>query len=283
LAQITDTGGFPFWYSDAYEAIHRAEGCHGDRFAPNRLRRRCRAARDAARRLLAADINRHRAQPIREIHIAGSTRGTITMRVVVSPLGVVESATALDGPSEFFAQAEKLERDRKFAPFQQHGAAVRATEQDFVMVLPLEQWGKRAPFPDVQNMATLRMTLARSMCLGPCPAYTVEIRGDGTVQFEGLAHVDAMGSHSDRISRDAAAELLAAFRRADFFSLQDEYAAMVADIPTFTVSIEFDGRKKSVRDHMGLSMGMPEAAADLEEAFDRLADTVRWLRGPAVR
>jgi len=28
---------------------------------------------------------------------------------------------------------------------------------------------------------------------------------------------------------------------------------------------------------------MPEAAADLEEAFDRLADTVRWLRGPAVR
>jgi len=229
------------------------------------------------------DIDQHRVQPIREIHTSGSTRGTVTVRVVVSTLGVVESATAVEGPQEFFAQAEKLESGRKFAPFQKDGAPVRATGEDYVMVLPLEQWGARAPFPDVQNMATLRMTLARSMCLGHCPAYTVEIRGDGAVQFEGLAHVDAMGKHSDRISRNAASELLAAFQRADFFSLKDEYVAAITDIPSFTVSIEFDGRKKSVLDHYGLSVGMPEAVADLEEAFDRLANTVRWLRGPAVR
>jgi len=229
------------------------------------------------------DINQHRVQPIREIHTAGSARGTVTVRVVISTLGVVESATAVDGPPEFFGQAEKLERGRKFAPFQKNGAPVRSTGEDYVMVLPPEQWGAHTQFPAVQNMATLRMTLARSMCLGPCPSYTVEIRGDGTVQFEGLAHVDAMGKHSDRISRDAVTELLAAFQRADFFSLKNEYAAAITDIPSFTVSIEFDGRKKSVLDHYGLSVGMPEAVADLEEAFDRLANTVRWLRGPAVR
>jgi len=229
------------------------------------------------------DINQHRVQPFREIHTASATRGNVTVRVVITPLGTVESAKAVDGPHEFFAEAEKLERARKFTPFQQNGAAVRATGQDSVMVLPMEQWGERTPFPAVQNMATLRMTLSRSMCLGPCPAYTVEIRGDGTVQFEGLAHVSAMGKHSDRISRDAVAELLGAFRRADFFSLKDKYDARINDIPTFTVSIEFDGRKKSVYDCYGLSVGMPEAVADLEEAFDRLADTGKWLRGPAAR
>jgi len=116
------------------------------------------------------------------------------------------------------------------------------------------------------------------MCLGACPAYTVEIRGDGTVQFEGQAHVRVMGKRSDRVSSDAVAELLAAFRRADFFSLKEQYAAAITDFPSFTVSIEVDGQRKSVRDYLGLSVGMPEAVADLEEAFDRLAGTDKWLR-----
>lgn len=228
------------------------------------------------------EMNQHRVPPLREIHTGGSTRGSITVRIVVSPLGVVESATAVDGPAELFAQAEKLERGRKFEPFQKNGAAVRAAGEDYVMILPLEQWGSHAPFPAVKNMATLRMTLTRSACFGSCPAYRLEIRGDGAVQFEGQAHVQALGIQKENISKEAVAELLAAFRRADFFSLQDRYATPITDIPTFTVSLEFDGLKKSVVDHYGLAAGMPEAVADLEEAFDRLAGTVKWLRGPAV-
>jgi hypothetical protein len=244
------------------------------------LASRSAAAQDATAPLAVSprEVNDHRIPPIREIHTAGSTRGTITLHVVISPLGIVETATAVDGPSEFFLEAEKLERDRKFAPFLKKGAAVRAAGQDYIMVLPLEQWGTHSPFPAVKNMATLRMTLTRSMCLGACPAYTVEIRGDGTVQFEGQAHVRVMGKRSDRVSSDAVAELLAAFRRADFFSLKEQYAAAITDFPSFTVSIEVDGQRKSVRDYLGLSVGMPEAVADLEEAFDRLAGTDKWLR-----
>jgi hypothetical protein len=225
-------------------------------------------------------MNDHLVRPFRDIHTAGAVRGDVTLHVVVSPAGVVESATAVKGPTEFFAAAETLERGRAFTPFLKDGKAVRAAGEDTISVWPLEQWGTRTPFPDVGNMATLRMTMTRSMCFGPCPAYTVAVRGDGAVEFEGQANVHAMGKRSGHISRDAVAEMLAAFRRADFFSLKDQYAGSITDMPSFTVSLEFDGRKKAVRDYLGLSVGMPEGVADLEEAFDRLAGTAKWLRAP---
>jgi hypothetical protein len=136
-------------------------------------------------------------------------------------------------------------------------------------------------FPDVKDMKTLRITLTRSMCFGPCPDYTVEVRGDGTVQFTGRRFVRVIGNQSGRISRDAVAELLAQFRRVDFFSLKDSYTARITDHPSYTVSIEFDGRKKSVRDYLGRSVGMPEGVTVLEEAIDRLAATDKWIRSPA--
>jgi hypothetical protein len=137
------------------------------------------------------------------------------------------------------------------------------------------------PFPDVKDMTTLRMTLTRSMCFGTCPDYTVEVRGDGAVEFTGRRFVFVVGNQHGRISPGAVTELLAEFRRADFFSLKDSYASMATDYPTYTVGIEFDGRKKSVRDYAGRSVGMPEAVTILEQAIDRLSGAGKWIRNPA--
>ena len=137
------------------------------------------------------------------------------------------------------------------------------------------------PFPDVKDMSTLRMTLTRSMCYGLCPAYTVEVSGDGAVQFTGRRYVRSLGSRRRHISPGAITKLLAEFRRADFFSLKDSYSSMDTDLPSYTGSMEFDGRKKSVRDYAGRPVGMPEAVTLLEQAIDRLAGAGKWIGSPA--
>jgi hypothetical protein len=130
-------------------------------------------------------------------------------------------------------------------------------------------------------MKTLRMTLTREGCLGSCSDYTVDVQGDGAVLFTGRFFVRRPGNHRSHISPGAVAELLAQFRRADFFSLRDSYDAGVLDFPQYTVSIEFDGHKKSVSDSVGPWAGMPDAVTDLEKAIDRLAATGQWVRRPA--
>jgi hypothetical protein len=84
-----------------------------------------------------------------------------------------------------------------------------------------------------------------------CPVYSVEVRGDGQVFFNGEENVPVLGPHRSRISREAVTSLFAAFREADFFSLKDEYVALVTDNRSCTTSIEFDGHKKSVKITLG--------------------------------
>jgi ankyrin repeat protein len=42
-------------------------------------------------------------------------------------------------------------------------------------------------------------------------------------------------------------------------------------------SIEFDGHKKSVTDHVGAGVGMPDVVTELEDKIDELAGTDKWL------
>jgi hypothetical protein len=155
------------------------------------------------------------------------------------------------------------------------GAGPAASELKTIVVPPLGFWGPHVPFPKIKNMKTLRITLTRSACFGRCPAYTVEVRGDGTVRFSGLGGVRAPGDHDGHISQEAVAELLAAFRRADFFSLSD-YLGLGRDASVYTVSIEFDGRKKS-EEHSGVPGLAPAVVTDLEDAIDRLAGAGKWI------
>ena len=58
--------------------------------------------------------------------------------------------------------------------------------------------------------------------------------------------------------------MLAAFRRADFFSLRDAYVGPITDSERYVVSIEFDGRKKTVDEYAGFWAGKPDALDALE-------------------
>ncbi|MGA9796003.1 MAG: DUF6438 domain-containing protein [Rhizomicrobium sp.] len=139
----------------------------------------------------------------------------------------------------------------------------------------------RAEFPQIHDWNTLKISLQRTMCLGTCPAYGVDIHGDGSVVYNGHAYVAVSGIHKTKISEDAVRQLFAAFQKANFFSLLDSYAASITDFPSYAVTISFEGRNKRVIDYAGHAVGMPAGVSELEEQIDLVAGTKKWVIGDA--
>jgi ankyrin repeat protein len=204
----------------------------------------------------------------------------VTLHVIVDATGAVESAKAVAGPAQFFAEAEGIEERRTFEPFVRNGVAVRVAFSDYISIVPPEQWAETyVPFPEIKDWNSLRIKLKRTACYGSCPDYSVEVRGDGEVTFQGRSNVLIPGNHRGKISKQSLQELFKTFRRANYFSTRDEYAAMITDNPSYTTSVEFDGHSKSVHDYVGLRVGMPEAVKNVEDSIDRLAGTAKWIKG----
>ena len=104
---------------------------------------RSSAAQDQPVAIENADLWGHYIKPLKIIHSQDAeTRefgASVILDVVVSIGGNVESAHAIDGTRKFFAEAEAIEGDRQFKPFEQDGIPVRARIRDWVAIAPHEQ------------------------------------------------------------------------------------------------------------------------------------------------
>jgi len=138
----------------------------------------------------------------------------------------------------------------------------------------------KTAFPAIKDWSSLKITLTRSMCYGTCPDYRVEITGEGTVEFDGRQFVAVPGHHTERIRPEAVRTLFEEFAKADFFWAYDEYSARnITDMPPYSLSLSFDGRKKTIRDYVGPAVGMPKALWQLEERVDAASGSDKWVKG----
>lgn len=130
--------------------------------------------------------------------------------------------------------------------------------------------------PGPSDAGPVEITLSRTACYGFCPDYTVTITGEGQVTYVGRRFVNVTGEQRATISREEVAGLIARFDAIGFDGLRDAYRAGVTDMPTYTVSLLRNGRRKTVVDYAGLNAGMPQAVRDLQDEIDRVAGTGRW-------
>jgi hypothetical protein len=134
-----------------------------------------------------------------------------------------------------------------------------------------------APVEAPAQEGPVEITLRRTVCYGFCPAYTVTITGDGAVRYVGERFVNVVGPASATIPREDVAALLARFDEIGFDQLDDEYRGMMTDLPTTTITLVRNGRRKSLVDYGGTSVGMPRAVRDLQAEIDRVAGTAQWV------
>jgi len=213
---------------------------------------------------------------------------SIRVTVVVDTTGAIISSVpqiaSPDGthsiPRSVLAQADAMVRTLQFKPFERAGHPISVTFTRDVPLLPPElKPAQHVPSPKVKDWKTVKIALARTGCLGTCPSYKIEVRGDGSVLYEGAEYVAFTGVHRGLIPQSNVIELVKLFEKADYYSLRDEYISGVTDNPTQTTSISIDGQQKQVVDYVGLSAGMPLAVEQLELAIDRLSGSERWTRG----
>jgi len=121
------------------------------------------------------------------------------------------------------------------------------------------------------------ITLTRSVCFGFCPAYRVTITGDGQVTYVGERFVNAVGERRASISPEDVQRLLRRFDEIGFDGLRDAYRSEATDLPTYTVTLERNGRRKTVVDYGGVGAGMPRAVRELQDEIDRVANTSQWV------
>jgi uncharacterized protein DUF6438 len=122
-----------------------------------------------------------------------------------------------------------------------------------------------------------KITLRRTPCQGPYPAYEVTVRGTGEVEYFGEAHVDKAGAHRWKISRRRLQRLAEAFERAGYSRLADRYTNReFTDAPGCLTSIEYeDGSSKRVHHHHG-DPNAPDALTELEDEIDRIVGVERY-------
>lgn len=132
-----------------------------------------------------------------------------------------------------------------------------------------------AETPPVNSPAEI--TLVRTLCFGFCPDYTVTLTGDGQVRYEGRRFVNEVGIRTATVPREDVARLLERFDAIGFERLNDEYRGQMTDLPTTTVTLVRNGRRKTVVDYGGVSAGMPREMRELQREIDRVAQTAQWV------
>jgi len=147
-----------------------------------------------------------------------------------------------------------------------------------------------ASCPALTVDAATRITLERSPCFGRCPVYKVTIAGDGTVTWNGTAHVD-VGSATAKIPVAKVQELADFLASSCFFSMQDRYSPPVTDLPSATTTVTIGGATKSIS-HRGAGIlderenrGMtdptqcrpPKVLAKIDDRIDEIANTEQWI------
>jgi len=206
------------------------------------------------------------------IHSARPENVRIGVLVVVTPTGTVASASPSSRNEQWREKAAALAMTWRFVPFERKGSAVYTIFHSVIHVVPPEKRPEQHfSFPEINDWKSLRITLERTGCRGPCPAYKLTIFGDGRVQYH-----EGLKESRGHLSAEAIRQLVNLFRIADYFNLDDRYFAIAYDAPVFTTSISFDDKSKSVVDYVGVEVGMPEVVRTVEDGIDLLAGPKIW-------
>ena len=116
----------------------------------------------------------------------------------------------------------------------------------------------------------------RANCYGPCPSYTVTVRGDGRVDYDGGV-ADIPGKLSYRIPVADAEALITRQSSRDLWNRGTAYTGSEFDASHDFLTITYGKRSKHIHDYLGAQVGMPVAISDAEKDIDDTAGVMRWV------
>ena len=148
----------------------------------------------------------------------------------------------------------------------------------FLALVAIPITGCTSAQSNASNNQDVVITLERTACFGTCPVYSLTIRGDGTVVYDGKEFVEVKGTTETTISQDQVDQLISEFEKVDYFSLNDNYTERtITDAPTVITSIRLNGKIKTIKHYHG-DLSAPEELAELEDRIDEIVNSAQWIK-----
>ena len=163
----------------------------------------------------------------------------------------------------------------RFKPYLTDGKPV--TVRTTVMVSEKVDFHYHENMPQAP-LSAIAVTLKRSDCYGPCPAYSVTVHADGRVDYDGWLNVDVLGKHHFSIPSAEAAALIENLRRRDIWSMAGNWVGFGFDAPTYTTTIKLGKQTRTLKNFFGKEIGMPQAVEDTEKDIDATARATDFIR-----
>jgi hypothetical protein len=135
--------------------------------------------------------------------------------------------------------------------------------------------------PDQVAGATPIATLERTGCYGECPVYRLTVSSDGSVVYVGTRWVKVLGRQQYKLTDAQLSELQSAFEHANFMQLRDYDRVENTDDDWAHVSYRRGNIVKHVRHYHG-DNSAPPALSSLEDEFDRIVDSGRFIGVPSA-
>ncbi|MEI2612218.1 MAG: DUF6438 domain-containing protein [Candidatus Promineifilaceae bacterium] len=118
------------------------------------------------------------------------------------------------------------------------------------------------------------ITIERTMCFGFCPDYRLSIYGNGKVVYEGRYYVRVEGTRTTYIPKRKVRELVSEFERIGFYNFDDNYAIGVTDMPSVLITLNLEGRSKTIDIYGG---GAPDEVMNLILQIEETVKVSHWV------
>ena len=135
-------------------------------------------------------------------------------------------------------------------------------------------------FKDLRDRSSVAVTIERTTCFGPCPAYSVTVHGNGVVDYVGKRFVGTIGPAESRISPDQVTALFEALDAARFSSLDDRAFDWCFDTPFVAVTVSDHRTERTVWSDAGCGGprdGPQRHFLELTMQIDQLASARQWV------
>lgn len=135
------------------------------------------------------------------------------------------------------------------------------------------------------DLAGFEVYLHRQGCPTRCPVYAVLVRGDGTVQFEGVELVARIGTERSTVTELEARALALAVLRSGLATAPAQFKPGAALCERWLpgrelirIAAKLGGQTWNVEYYPGCQPGEPKLE-QLAREIDALANTARWVKG----
>jgi hypothetical protein len=128
--------------------------------------------------------------------------------------------------------------------------------------------------PDVSG-TDIRLSRA---CRGRCPVYSVELHGDGRLEYKGERDVSSLGSKTYRVNPSDVAALARQFFEKGFFNFCAAYVELTpgqSTVETTTTTIKIGGYAQTVSVYGGAA---PQGLEELDAQIDRVAHVHEFVK-----